>query len=190
MKFSNIIEKSTVDDSAVNQIQLGRSKYSLWPSMVAIFLCSGFLWVYSNYSDLFFYAGIIYTPIVGICGIINLFLFRFKKSVSYILPVIFISIFISPSFYSGRETLANARHYVQFMLGETEYDNEVKKMKEIGITYREWKWGNKNIIEYDLIYDESDQIAKPEYQQALGDSCSRTVLKLKSHFYVRTDSCS
>jgi hypothetical protein len=63
------------------------------------------------------------------------------------------------------------------------------KNERKNILYRKWVWGTAGGTEYDLIYDESDHIAVTGYEPSSKDPCSRTVLKLKSHFYVTQDFC-
>ena len=176
-----------VGADAVESKQLKTSSYSLWPSIFAMFLFLAGLLIYSNYSDLFFYLMLIYFPIVGICSVANLLFFRLKKSISYGIPVILISIVVfSDLRIPIVEKVLNTRHHIQFFLGKSKYESEVKRLKESGVFYKEWLWGTQGGTQYYLIYDESDKSAvlKPEEPP-----CSETILKLEIHFYVRRDFC-
>jgi hypothetical protein len=180
-------KEAEMDADTVESNQLKPSSYSLWPSIFATFLFLAGLLIYSNYSDLFLYLLFIFFPIAGIFSVANLLFFRLKKSISYGIPVMLMSIaFFSDLRIPIAEGIVNTRHRIQFFFGKSNYESEVQKLKESGVFYKEWLWGSQGGTQYYLIYDESDKSAvlKPEEPP-----CSETILKLKIHFYVRRNFC-
>ncbi|HWW04219.1 hypothetical protein [Collimonas sp.] len=174
---------------SLKQATINNDRFSIFPIVILGFFFCGSLWIYSNYTDLIFFIGVACALLIGLYGIFVLFFSRWRKSISYIIPAILFLMLSLPSFIHFREILINTKHWVHFLFEENNYSLEVEQLKKNGIQYKEWKWGALNANEYKLIYDETDHVALTESQPTLTNSCSRSILKLKSHFYVADDFC-
>ena len=168
-----------------------KDKYVFLPSIVAAILFFSFFWIYSNSQTLVFLAGFIYASVIAIIGFVKLAMKHFKNGTSYIIPsVFFLTLLLMPSLQNFRNYVGEVRHKIRFSIEKKKYEAEVVEMKEAGVIYKEWKWGNFNgTNEYTLVYDGREETILRESMPTPVDSCARTLFKLQPHFYVVNDFC-
>ncbi len=168
-----------------------RDNYTVVPLLVAIGFFLANFWIYSNYQTLIFVAGVLCVFLIGIVGLTKLLTKSFKRGASYILAtIVFFAVSFVPACKGIREVIYNARHQIRFTIGKNKYESEANALRLHGGIYKEWKWGTSNgTNEYTLAYDGRDETILHNSEPDPDEVCSRSILKLKPHFFVIDDFC-
>jgi hypothetical protein len=209
--IANDIQETSMNSNPINTAsEQGSGKSSkdvirIWPSLVVV------LWIVVNW--IFFYHSgftvltllciILFLAFCIISSIVYLLKKKFKKSLSFALPLLLLGILmmfppliLRPLFIS--------RNHVAFLVHKKEIISDLNKLN--WLEYKEWEFGG-----YTIIYDSNDEVIKKKYDRALlyeghgfatfansvnedrkkgGYSpCSYTIRKIEGHFYIGTRGC-
>ncbi|OPY75643.1 MAG: hypothetical protein A4E64_01862 [Syntrophorhabdus sp. PtaU1.Bin058] len=183
----------------------GKDIIRKWPFLVAVSLPI-FMWV-CFYNDSLNLLGLLCTAFFllfcVISSIVYLFMKKFRKALSFALPVVLLVL----TFHgSVREALINSRHYVEFFVHKKEIISDLNRSN--WSEYREWPLEKSDPhSSYTIFYDPKDELIKGAkgittlydkgsfavklarsiyYDQC---ACYYFVHRIEGHFYVGIITC-
>ena len=165
----------------------------LWPSLVMLASVFGF-WVFL-YDDLiwalFWLAIYLFALICLISFVCLIVLRRFRKSLSFFLPILLASVIGMwlipvPAMRPLSEAFAHSRGYVEFLI----YDARHHIRAEVRNTrpeFKEWRLHKNSLADYRIVYDATDKTLKEDGIEEGG--CYSDVFSLGKHFYFVRGIC-